>query len=89
MMAATVNKNRICLEGESFNQFNSVIGDMLEAIESLRTAATTFPDFNSTAPGYMNPVITVKAFLNLFGEQVDALYRVAMEKSESDQKGSV
>lgn len=76
-MNANQDANRICIEGAGYEQFHNVVGDMLETIESLRTAATTFPDGYSTATGEMNPVITVKIFADAISKQLDKLYGLA------------
>ena len=76
-MVENQSENRICIEGEACDTFHSIVGDMLETIESLRTAAGTFPDGYTTAPGQMNAAITVRAFASSISGQLDKLYSLA------------
>lgn len=76
-MTANENKNRICIEGKACDKFHTVVGDMLETIESLRTAATAFPKASTTDPGEMNASITVNAFTGVISKQLDQLYALA------------
>lgn len=79
-------ENRICIEGKACDTFHTLVGDMLETLESLRTAATTFPDSHTTDPGKMNPVITVNAFAGVISKQLDQLYTLATGMAQQSEK---